>query len=73
MINYLNPKGRLIITVPSEDEPWWEHKRVYTPEKIIELAQGTGVGFNMIQRISDQIKRDGSRSEEIVLVLNKEA
>ena len=72
MINYLNPKGRLIITVPSEDEPWWEHKRTYTPESVIELAQGIGLGFNIIQRLSDLVKRDGSRSEEIILVFNKE-
>jgi hypothetical protein len=39
---------------------------------VIVLAQAAGLGFNMTQRISDQINRDGSRSEEIILVLNKE-
>jgi glycosyltransferase involved in cell wall biosynthesis/2-polyprenyl-3-methyl-5-hydroxy-6-metoxy-1,4-benzoquinol methylase len=72
MIKYLNPKGKLIISVPVEDEPYWEHKRIYTSESVITLAQATGLGFNMTQRISDQINRDGSRSEEIILILNME-
>ena len=72
MVSYLNPKGKVIVTVPISDEPYWEHKKIYTPETLIKLAQGLDIGFNLIQRIGDNIKGDGSPCEEAILVLNME-
>jgi glycosyltransferase involved in cell wall biosynthesis/ubiquinone/menaquinone biosynthesis C-methylase UbiE len=70
MINYLNPKGKLIVTVPINDEPFWEHKREYSPETLIKLAQSLDISFNLIQTIGEYM--DGSPREEAILILRRD-